>query len=157
MYQQSNWEENHQQLKRRVLALSIPLVFFLAGIVISLLPSIRLQWLTILLTILGGSLAIFCYSMFISPVVSYGRHLKNVLQGRTRETTGRVREIAEQSCIREDVEYYPMSINVGDKDDDADDRLFYYDVQKGTPPFVLGDRITVISHDKAVADFRKAD
>ncbi len=156
MYQQSDWLENSHQLKRRLLALLIPMVFFLAGIAVSLLRSVRLQWLTILLTILGGSMAIFCYGMFISPVASYGRHLRNVLEGRTRETTGLLTEVASQPCIREGVEYYPITVNVGDKGDAADDRLFYYDVHKGMPPYAPGDRITVVSHDKAVADIRRA-
>ena len=157
MYQTSDWEENRHQLKRRLLALLIPMIPLLAGIVVSLLPNIRLQWLTIMLTILGGVMAIFCYGMFISPVVSYGRHLKNVLEGRKRETTGRLTEFAGQSCFREGVEYYPMTINIGDKGEEEDDRLFYYDVHKGMPPFKPGDMITVVSHDKAVADIRRAE
>ncbi len=157
MYQISDWEENRHQLKRRLLALLIPMVPLLAGIVVSLLPHIRLQWLTILLTILGGAMTIFCYGMFIGPVLSYSRHLKNVLEGRKRETTGRLTEIGSQSCFREGVEYYPMTINVGDKGDEADIRLFYYDVHKGMPPFRLGDMITVVSHDKAVAEIRRAE
>jgi hypothetical protein len=157
LYQTSDWEENRNQLKRRLLALLIPMIPLLAGIVVSLLPNIRLQWLTILLTILGGAVAIFCYGMFISPVVSYGRHLKNVLEGRTRETTGRLTEFSSQSCFREGVEYYPMTINIGDKGEEKDDRLFYYDVHKEMPPVKPGDMITVISHDKAVADIRRAE
>ncbi len=157
MYQISDWEENRQQLKRRSLALLAPMALFLAGIVVSLLPNIRLQWLTILLTILGGALAIFCYGMFINPVLSYSRHLKNVLEGRTKETTGRLTEISSQSCIREGVEYYPMTVNIGAKNEQADDRLFYYDVHKGMPPFAPGDMVTVVSHDKAVADIRRAE
>lgn len=157
MYQKSDWEENRQQLKRRVLALLIPMAVLIAGIVISLLPNIRLQWLTITLTIVGGAIAIFCYGLFISPVLSYGRHLKNVLEGRKRETTGLLVSFGSQSCFREGVEYYPMIINVGDKGDEADDRLFYFDVHKGMPPYKPGDMITVVSHDKAVADIRKAE
>jgi len=156
LYQISDWEENRQQLKRRLLALLIPMVFFLAGISVSLLRNVRLQWLTILLTILGGTMVIFCYGMFLSPVLNYGRHLKNVLEGRKRETTGRLTEMSSQSCFREGVEYYSMVINIGDKSDEADDRLFYYDVHKGMPPYKPGDMITVISHDKAVADIRQA-
>ncbi len=157
MYQQKDRDENQHQLKRRLLALSVPMVFFLAGITVSLLPNVRMQWLTILLTILGGAMVLFCYGMFLSPIVHYGRHLKNVLDGRKRETTGLVKEIASQSCIREGVEYYPMTINVGEKNDEADDRLFYFDAHKGTPPITPGDRVTVVSHDKAVAEIRKAD
>ncbi len=157
MYQISDWEENRLKLRRRLLALLLPMIPLLAGIVVSLLPNIRLQWLTILLTILGGAAAIFCYGMFIGPIVSYSRHLKNVLEGRWRETTGCLREIGSQSCFREGVEYYPMPINIGDKGDEADDRLFYYDVHKGMPPFSLGDMITVVSHDKAVAEIRRAE
>ena len=157
MYQTSDLEENRQQLKRRLLALLLPMVLLIAGIVVSLLPDIRLQWLTILLTILGGAAVIFCYGIFIYPVLSYGRHLKNVLEGLRRETTGRLREFSSQSCFREGVEYYPMVINTGDKGDEADDRLFYYDVHKGMPPYKPGDMITVVSHDKAVADIRRAE
>jgi hypothetical protein len=157
LYQQNDWADNHRQFKRRLWTLLIPEFLFLTGVIVSILPGVRLQWLTILLTILGGGLAIFCYGLFISPIVSYGRHLKNVLDGRKKEVTGRLTEIGSQSCIREGVEYYPITVNIGEKGDQADDRLFYYDAHKGIPPFEPGDMVTVTSHDKAVAEIRRAE
>ena len=150
MYQQSDLQENRGQLKRRLTALLIPLALIVAGIVISLI--FRMQWLTILLTILGGALFIFCWGLFLSPIVCYGRHLRNVLEGRTRETTGRFVSVSSEPCWRDGVQYYAMTVNVGEKADEADDRLFYSDVHKETPAFAQGEKITVVSHDKAVAN-----
>jgi hypothetical protein len=150
LYQQSDLQENRRQLKRRLTALLIPLALIVAGIVISLI--VRMQWLTILLTILGGGFSIFCWGLLLSPIMCYGRHLRNMLEGRTRETTGRFVSISGEPCWREGVQYYAMTVNVGEKGDEADDRLFYYDVHKEAPAFKQGERITVVSHDKAVAN-----
>jgi len=154
MYEQKDWLENRVQLKRRLLAVLIPAAILIAGIAVSLL--IRIEWLTTALTIVCGGMIIFCYSMFISPVICYGRHLKNMLEGRKKETTGTLTYFSSQPTIREGVAYFAMNINVGTKGDEADDRLFYYDIHKQTLPFAPGEKVTVISHDKAVADIRHA-
>jgi hypothetical protein len=45
-------------------------------------------------------------------------------------------------------------INVGDKDDGKDDRLFYFDALKEWPDIPLGSRITIQHNDILVSDFR---
>lgn len=150
MYQEIDWLENRAQIKRRLLFLCLPAVPLLLGIILSFIA--RIEWLTVLLTILFGAILIFGYGLFLSPVVSYGKHIRNMLEGRKRETVGILTAVDSTPCWREGVSYYSFTVNVGEKTEEADDRLFYFDVQKGVPPFEIGTRLRVISHDKAVAD-----
>lgn len=150
MYETKDLQAANQLLKKRWLATSIPCVIGLVAIVISFV--VRIEWLTIVLTVLTGGAFIFCFGLYISPAASYARFVSNMLNGRMRTYTGVYKAIGKSPCTREGVSFYSILINVGEKDLEEDDRLFYYDVQKGTPPFAFGDRVTVTSHDKGVSD-----
>ena len=81
----------------------------------------------------------------------YRKHLTYMLNGRMRVTTGVFKSFSEDVSDREGLDCYAMLINVGDKDDPEDDRLFYYDVHKPAPEMPLGTMITVHSNDKMVS------
>ena len=57
---------------------------------------------------------------------------------------------------KDGIDCYAMLVNVGERDDAEDDRLFYFDVQKPKPQIPLGTRVTVESNDKMVADLKTA-
>jgi len=44
-----------------------------------------------------------------------------------------------------------MLVNVGERNDPEDDRLFYYDAYKPLPAMPIGTRVTVCSNDRLVA------
>ena len=154
MYTQQDYLNNRAQLKRRLIAVSLPVAVFIAGIVVTLMVRTKdfsLEWLTSLLTILGGGLCIFCYSMYIGPVIAYGRHLTYILEGRLREATGYLVSFEEDTVIRDGVEYHAMMVNVGERNDEEDNRLFYYDANREWGNIPIGGRVHVVAHDKAVA------
>ena len=78
------------------------------------------------------------------------------MHGRKRVTTGVFKSFSEDVCDREGLECYAMMVNIGEKDDPEDDRLFYYDAYKPHPAFELGERITVESNDKMVSSIKPA-
>ena len=73
------------------------------------------------------------------------------LFGRMRETTGVLKSFSEDVSDREGLECHAMMLNVGERDDPEDDRLFYFDALKPWPGWAMGTRLTVKSNDKLVA------
>ena len=83
-------------------------------------------------------------------------NLRYLLAGRKRSTTGYLKEISEDVFDRDGMEVYSMLINVGEKNDPEDDRLFYYDIYKPAPEMPVGTRVTVTSNDRLVASIERA-
>ena len=153
MYTEQDYQDICAQVNKRWAALLIPSVLALAGIIVSFV--FRQKIVTIMLTALLGAGFIFCYGLFLAPVIAYRRHLDEVLHGKVRQTTGAFKEMEQESVLREGVRYYPMMINVGRMDDPEDDRLFYYDANLPRPDWQAGDMLTVTAHDKALGAWKK--
>ena len=75
---------------------------------------------------------------------------------RKRTTTGVYKFFSEDIYDRDGLECHSMLINIGEKNDPEDDRLFYYDAYKPAPAFEMGEKITVISNDKMVSSIHAA-
>jgi len=150
MYTQSDLTLIEKQLRRRIWGLCVPCALLLAGIVVSVLPGIRLQWLTVLLTILLGGAIIFGCGMLIAPIAAYRRHLQNALHGRSHPIDVIFKSLKKEPCLRDGVVFYPMMVSEGNPDDEEDDRLFYFDVQKPLPDVQPGARLHIVYHDKSI-------
>lgn len=153
MYTEQDYQDIRAQVKRRWAALLAPSMAVFAAIIVSFIY--RQKEVTMALTALLGAAFIFCYSMFLSPVIAYRRHLDEVLHGKTRRTEGAFKEMEETAVWREGVQYYPLMINVGKMEEPEDDRLFYYDANLPRPDWQRGDRIAVTAHDKAMGAWEK--
>ena len=153
MYIEQDYQDICAQVNKRWAALLIPSVLALAGIIVSFV--FRQKIVTIMLTALLGAGFIFCYGLFLAPVIAYRRHLDEVLHGKVRQTTGAFKEMEQESVLREGVRYYPMMINVGKMEEPEDDRLFYYDANLPRPDWQAGDMLTVTAHDKALGAWKK--
>lgn len=106
---------------------------------------------TALLTVAAGAYFLFFYEVYLRPVQLYARHVGYMLDGRKRETVGRVKEIRREIMDREGLDCQSFTVNIGEKDDPEDDRLFYVDALKGMPDIQPGARVRVFSNDRAVA------
>ena len=102
----------------------------------------------------GLSYLVFMLGVYVRPVACYDKHIGFMLHGRQHFTTGLLKEVGDNLCERGGVNCYPIMINVGDKDDGKDDRLFYFDALKEWPNIPLGSRITIQHNDIMVSDFR---
>lgn len=149
MYTQQDLDELLAQKKRRWLMLAIPEIAMLAGVVVSLV--VRIEWLTTLFTCLMGALFIFCYDLLLKPLRCYEKHLRGVLEGRTRTLEGTFKRMETEDSLVEGVNYRGMIVSAGDPKDEEDDRLFYYDLQKPLPQLTEGERVRVVYHDREIA------
>jgi len=159
MYTQQEWQEMDRLVRKRWRVAIIPAALLLAAAIAvfvygQLTRSDTLWRLTAGLTILGGGSFLFLYGLYVYPARQYRTHVHYMLNGRLRSTTGVFKSFSEDVSNREGVECHAMLINVGEKDDPEDDRLFYYDVYKPRPDMPLGSRITVCSNDRMVASIK---
>ncbi|MBN1777363.1 MAG: hypothetical protein JW811_04500 [Clostridiales bacterium] len=160
LYSQTDRDRVLHMRKRRMLAVWLPtaLMLLLAVVVYVIY---RLQhdvsgWIiSALLTILGGSYCIFFYGVYLRPVLKYKRHLDYMLDGRKRVTEGILRDVGEAVQDMDGIDCYSVLLNVGEKNDPEDDRLFHLDAYKSMDGFQPGDRVVVESNDRMIASIKK--
>lgn len=155
MYTTQDLENLNGQIKRRYTALGIPAVLMLAGIVFSVLPHVRMQWLTVALTIAMIVMGLFGHGLFIAPLLKYRVHLDSALNGRRHDLSCTFKSLELTPCLREGVMFYPMIVSAGDPKEPEDDRLLYYDLEKPLPDLKEGEKLHIVYHDKSIMDLRK--
>lgn len=161
MYTRQEQQQADKQAKQRLLTVFLPAaVVFAVAVTIFVIGRLGRNedaWkLPAALTLLAGVYAVFFYGVYAKPMLSYRKHLNYMLDGRHREATGYLTQFSENLSERNGVECHAIMINVGEKDDREDDRLYYYDVKKLPVAFELGEKITVVSNDMMVAELKKA-
>lgn len=161
MYTQEDMTEVKRRLTKRWWITAVPAVLLVAAAVAvfvagQLARSETLWMLTAALTVAGGVYFLFFYGVYTRPMLLYARHVDYMLNGRKRETTGVLKAFASEVSDKEGIDCHAMLINVGERDEEEDDRLFYYDAHKPKPEMPLGTRVTVVSNDRMVAEMRVA-
>ena len=161
MYSEQDWNEINVMIRKRWIAAIVPAAAALIAAVIifvygQLGRSDTLWMVTAALTLLGGGYFLFSLGVSVRPARIYRKHVQYMLTGRMRVTTGVFKSFSEDVCDREGLECFAMLVNIGEKNDPEDDRLFYYDAYKPRPAFELGERITVESNDKMVSSIKAA-
>lgn len=146
LYSQADMKETSSQLMRRIaVAAAIAIIpNIIAGVI---MYTVRLQWLTILLAFLGVGAAIFYWGLCCTPITSYLRFLREILDGRNHEFHATL-NVIEQDSVREGVRCKTMLF----ADDAGDDqRLCYFDVQKYPEGgFELQQRYVVGVHGQSI-------
>lgn len=156
MYFQTDLDEVQRQLKKVRLIALIPAVLLLAiGIAIFVVGRLNRSdsaWmLTALFTILGGGCYLFVYGLSIKPAKAYRALIRDMMHGRLRQTEGIFKSFAPETCDREGLPFHALLLNVGDRDDGEDDRLFYWDAQKPMPQAELGSHVRIFSNDNRIS------
>ena len=149
MYTNEIFQDIRKQLRTRLWAIGLP-VFVLA---VLMLVSFFVRWpqaVTVLFTIAAFSIAVFAYSMFLSPLFAYKKHISHALNGRTRQNTGAFLHMEEEPVWRDGVQFYPFMISVGDKKEEENHRLFYMDANFPRPEWKEDDMLHITSYDNRV-------
>lgn len=157
MYSQEDYVAVKRLLRKRWLITLVPVALCFGG-ACAVFVCYRLAhdtsgWIwSALLTILGGAILWFLYNTYIHPVAAYRTHLSYMLTGRHREAEGVLRELDESVSNKDGVLCRRLLLNVGDKGDPEDDRVFYWDVLLGDFPCAVGDRMRITSNDRMIAN-----
>ena len=153
LYSQEDAHTNEVQMKGVWMLLGVISVLPLAALVASLV--VRMEWLTIAITVLWGGMLIFWGEMKFAPVWAYRRYLRAMENGLTREAEGVLVSLAEEGTYKEGVFFSSMILNVDEKLVPEGERLFYVDRCKDLPALVPGDRVHLTSHGNYVVAWEK--
>lgn len=148
MYTEQDLIAIKSQKNKRWLVLGIPCMVLFIGLVISLI--VRIEPLTVALTILMGALLIAGYDLFIKPLRLYQLFLHNLLHGLTREVDCLYQSISTDAEAVDGVDC--RTVYVTDHGDDGKpfERIFYFDALKTFPALTPGQKVHVVFHDRAV-------
>ena len=144
------------ELKKRrwlvILPSALMLLFAIASFVWFRLHRNADGWAwTALITVLSGSYFLFFYEVYLRPVSLYHKHIGYMLDGRKRDTLGLLKSIDPTVQDKDGLDCVSLTINVGERDNPEDDRLFYVDALKAIPEVPVGARVRVLSNDRMVA------
>ena len=151
MYSDNDLNDAQRAVQRARLLMFLPAAVLLAGAIVSFI--FRIKWLTILLSILGGSWMVFSHQLFVIPRRGYMEHVRSALRVARKVAEGYYLRMEETPVERNNVMFYAFYLNVGEKQDPEDDRLFYFDARRPLPDWKTGDRILIRSYDKFVSSW----
>lgn len=113
------------------------------------------KWICIGATLLWGLVLIFVWSMKMTPRLAYRRYMRDLVSGLSRRVEGVVKQVSPDLTFRDGLYFYALLVNVGDPNEAVDDRLLYWDAQKGTPPASQGDTVLVNAHGNDIIGLLK--
>ena len=151
MYEEKDLIDAQAAVKRAMTLMLVPAVLFFGGAIWSFV--VRIKWATILLSALAGCWIIFVHQNIMLPKKGYCEHVRKALRAARKDTEGYYLRMEATPVERDDVMFYAFYLNVGEKKDPEDDRLFYYDALKPLPGWQSGCRLRIISYDKFVASW----
>ena len=159
LYTETDREQVKRERNKRLWVVLLPTAAFLLLAAASFIW-FRLQhnvggWIwSALITIIGGAYFLFFYEVYLRPVSQYRKHVDIMLDGRKRETLGILKEWSGEVSDHGGMDCMSLTINVGQRNDPEDDRLFFLEAQKTMPPIEVGTSVRVISNDRMVADIQ---
>ena len=160
MYTQLHCEQAQKVIKKRRVVTFVPgLALLLFGIaVFSYCQLNRLDWGWIFasaMTVVAGGYVIFFNETYLKPVRVYHCYLTSMLHGIKRETEGRLQAVADEISDKDGLDAYAVTVNVGEKEEAEDERLFYFDAQMERPDIPIGTHVKVTTHDKMIVEIQK--
>ncbi len=153
LYSERDLQKNAEQMRGAAWWLGVPSLILLAALILSLIA--RVQWATVLITVLWGSLLIFLWSMKISPVRAYRRHLIALSRGLTRTAEGVVVSFSQEDTYKDGVYFSALILNTDAKMAPEGERLFYVDRCKERPPLMPGDFVRVTANGNFLTAWEK--
>lgn len=162
LYQEDDLKEVCQTYQKRVLWTWFPAsLFLIASIIVYVIEksnrSISMWWLSTLLTVIGGGIAIFGYGVYIKPAKIYREHIGYMLGKDQRSTEGFVKSISDDVSVREGLSCRAVIINIGNVNDEEDDRLFYVDIYKDCPKTLVEKKVRILSNNKMISSIEMLD
>lgn len=151
MYREEDLKLIRDQIRRRTLYTAIVSAVLLAAVVYSFI--IRIEPLTVALSLVLGCMLVFVYDLLIRPLRCYAVHVDHALHGRTRQMEGAYLRRDEEVSLVDGVKYIAIHVSeTADNSKAAHERLFYFDVQKPFPDLHEGDPVRVVYYDREVVD-----
>ena len=127
----------------------LSLVLFAAMIVMN---KLRIQAASMAIAGVGFAVVYFLWSFKVSPWYKYNRYLRDMKDGRTRTAECDFVCFSDETRMHDGVEVYELIVKVGEEEED--ERLYYWDIDKDKPVLKEGDRLEVESYGNFVVNFK---
>lgn len=98
------------------------------------------------LTLAFGASGLFLRGMKLAPKIAYRRFLKELHGGLSHVEEGVVIGFDEDATFREGLDFYRLTMNVGDLADPKDERILYWDANLPKPTLEIGARVRANIH-----------
>lgn len=156
LYEKNDLSEIEKTLRTRIIATVIPTCLLVAASVMVFVlekgrRSIDLWWLSALLAIAGGCGFVFGYGVFIKPARVYREHVNYMLNGDQRFIEGTLKSVSSDVSLREGLSCRAVLLNIGNINEEEDDRLYYIDVYKELPKDLIGKQVKLLSNNKMIS------
>ena len=148
MYTQQDLNNIKAQEKKRWMVLGAPCLVLFIGMIVSLV--FRIEWLTIITTIIMGGILIAGYELYIRPLHRYHVFLRNALHGIVRETDCYFKSISRTEEAVDGVICRTLIATDPKESGKVYERLFYFDALKEFPQMEEGQHLHVRYHDRYV-------
>ncbi len=98
------------------------------------------------LTLAFGASGLLLRGMKLAPKIAYRRFLKELRGGLSHVEEGVVIGFDEDATFREGLDFYRLTMNVGDLADPKDERILYWDANLPKPALEIGARVRANIH-----------
>ena len=146
--------EDYNSIKgqyRRCFWLFIAALVVFFGVGLAIMYTVRMQWLSLVISLVGGMGAIFAWGIYGVPVRRYWKYLNNIQTSRKHEWVGAFLRW-EQPALREGVNFIALRF----LDNANSERLLYWDQAKAQPAFNEGEKWTLTECEHAIVGLEKA-
>lgn len=148
MYNRKDYENACADNKKHLIILVLISVIGIAAIIYSFI--VRVEWITILLTIILLCIITFHVGVFYIPSNKYKKQLYMLLNGRKREISGTLKSINKTIVKHNDLDCYTLVVKIGEVKYGDDDRVIYWEISKKMPEFIIGNSIKFTTFDKTI-------
>lgn len=141
MYSEKDYSEARKAMIIRIVIGSL----LIAAIAAALIVFTRMRMLAVSMIV---CCVLFCVTFFywsvkLMPHIRYNIFLRDIRQGRRRETECSFVSFSEGVVIRDGVQVHEMIVRVDDTEDG--ERLFYWDDDKARPDYAEGQALKIES------------
>ena len=154
LYAQADFDRNREDRRRAVVRALLCALPFLAVAVVGFI--VRVEALCIAGCILCAAVLIFLYDWRIAPAVRYGRYLREVSSGLTRQTLGTLKRLGGEPVYEDGVNFLELILNIYEDQSPEGERRFLIDCDRPVPGEWIGQDVIVTSHGSFVLEIRPA-
>lgn len=152
MYTETDLAGVKKQLVNILLLITAIFLAFLIPAIVFLLR--EPVWIGTTVVTIGVLVAIFVGGIYGTPIYHYYHYLKDIFEGRTREIKGKVSR-AEDRPVYKDNRLLYHEVWIVD-DEDGEERVLYFDDNKGKPPVQSGKHYTFRIHENFIMQIAKS-
>lgn len=113
---------------------------------------LRIEWLCMVGFMLTGGVIIFLIDLLVMPVWRYGRFLREITSGLTRQTAGTLVRIGEDMVYTDGVWMRECILNIYEDLSEDGERRFLLDSAKSVSGELIGRDVVLTSHGNTVLD-----